>query len=139
MDSGGECGVPTETMYYVPAINREKFWYATDYCMFHFCIADWRKGSEKYEFLERYLAYVDRQKQPWLIFKAHQVLRYSSNSYYAEKGSLRNQWEGRAYKDFGKRTRWTFLSMEMFIIMKGHVYSIRVVAPVKRNQTTKVP
>lgn len=26
-DSGGECGVPAETMYYVPAENRAKFWY----------------------------------------------------------------------------------------------------------------
>ncbi|KAF5178879.1 Nucleotide pyrophosphatase/phosphodiesterase [Thalictrum thalictroides] len=37
MDSGG---VPAQTIYYVPATNREKFWYATDYGMFHFCIAD---------------------------------------------------------------------------------------------------
>lgn len=26
-DSGGECGVLAETMYYVPAENRAKFWY----------------------------------------------------------------------------------------------------------------
>lgn len=25
-DSGGECGVPAETMFYVPAENRAKFW-----------------------------------------------------------------------------------------------------------------
>jgi hypothetical protein len=25
-DSGGECGVPAETMYYFPAENRAKFW-----------------------------------------------------------------------------------------------------------------
>lgn len=25
-DSGGECGVLAETMYYVPAENRAKFW-----------------------------------------------------------------------------------------------------------------
>lgn len=25
-DSGGECGVPAQTMYYVPADNRAKFW-----------------------------------------------------------------------------------------------------------------
>lgn len=27
-DSGGECGVLAETMFYVPAENRAKFWYA---------------------------------------------------------------------------------------------------------------
>lgn len=26
MDSGGECGVPSQTMFYVPAENRENFW-----------------------------------------------------------------------------------------------------------------
>lgn len=25
-DSGGECGVPAQTMFYVPAENRAKFW-----------------------------------------------------------------------------------------------------------------
>lgn len=29
MDSGGECGVLAETMFYVPAENRQKFWYMT--------------------------------------------------------------------------------------------------------------
>ncbi|RDX87705.1 putative inactive purple acid phosphatase 27, partial [Mucuna pruriens] len=27
-DSGGECGVPPETMYYFPAENKAKFWYS---------------------------------------------------------------------------------------------------------------
>jgi hypothetical protein len=30
-DSGGECGVLAETMFYVPAENRAKFWYAEFY------------------------------------------------------------------------------------------------------------
>ncbi|XP_052883363.1 probable inactive purple acid phosphatase 27 isoform X2 [Gossypium arboreum] len=51
-DSGGECGVPAETMFYYPAENKAKFWYSTDYGLFHFCIADsehdWREGSEQY-------------------------------------------------------------------------------------------
>nr|BAO45898.1 purple acid phosphatase [Acacia mangium] len=91
-DSGGECGVLAETMFYVPAENRAKFWYATDYGMFRFCIADtehdWREGSEQYKFIEHCLATVDRQKQPWLIFAAHRVLGYSSNYYYALEGSF---------------------------------------------------
>lgn len=29
MDSGGECGVLAETMFYVPAKNRANFWYAS--------------------------------------------------------------------------------------------------------------
>ncbi|KAJ8634210.1 hypothetical protein MRB53_027546 [Persea americana] len=91
-DSGGECGVPAETMFYVPAENRAKYWYSVDYGMFHFCIADsehdWREGTEQYKFIEKCLASADRQKQPWLIFAAHRVLGYSSNSWYAEQGSF---------------------------------------------------
>ncbi|KAL2543764.1 putative inactive purple acid phosphatase 27 [Forsythia ovata] len=62
MDSGGECGVLAETMFYVPAENRAKFWYSTDYA--------------------------DRKKQPWLIFAAHRVLGYSSDKYYGLEGSF---------------------------------------------------
>ncbi|KAF3774233.1 putative inactive purple acid phosphatase 24 [Nymphaea thermarum] len=92
MDSGGECGVLAETMFYAPAENRAKFWYSTDYGMFHFCVADtehdWRPGTEQYKFIEHCLATADRQKQPWLIFVAHRVLGYSSNSWYAQEGSF---------------------------------------------------
>ncbi|GKG03908.1 nucleotide pyrophosphatase/phosphodiesterase-like protein, partial [Tanacetum coccineum] len=91
-DSVGGCGVPTETMYYVPADNRAKFWYSTDYGMFHFCIADsehdWREGSEQYAWIEKCLTSVDRQKQPWLIFSAHRVLGYSSNAWLANEDAF---------------------------------------------------
>ncbi|XP_022736057.1 probable inactive purple acid phosphatase 27 isoform X1 [Durio zibethinus] len=103
-DSGGECGVLAETMFYVPAENRAKFWYSTDYGMFHFCIADtehdWRQGSEQYKFIEKCLASADRQKQPWLIFAAHRVLGYSSSYWrdgtFAEpmgRESLQGLWQ----------------------------------------------
>ncbi|XP_054823019.1 probable inactive purple acid phosphatase 1 isoform X1 [Prosopis cineraria] len=92
MDSGGECGVLAETMFYVPASNRAKFWYSVDYGMFRFCIADtehdWREGTEQYEFIEHCFASVDRQKQPWLVFLAHRVLGYSSCICYALEGSF---------------------------------------------------
>ncbi|CAL5441493.1 unnamed protein product [Camellia sinensis] len=92
MDSGGECGVLAETMFYVPAENRAKFWYSTDYGMFHFCIADsehdWREGTEQYKFIEHCLASADRKKQPWLIFIAHRVLGYSSDKFYGLEGSF---------------------------------------------------
>ncbi|PNX98288.1 putative inactive purple acid phosphatase 1-like protein, partial [Trifolium pratense] len=65
MDSVGECGVLAETMFYVPASNRAKFWYSIDYGMFRFCVADtehdWREGTEQYKFIEHCLVSVDRQ------------------------------------------------------------------------------
>ena len=66
--------------------------YAIDYGMFHFCMADsehdLREGTEQYKFIEHCLASADRRKQPWLIFAAHRVLGYSSNSWYAQEGSF---------------------------------------------------
>ncbi|XP_076891783.1 putative inactive purple acid phosphatase 27 [Bidens hawaiensis] len=82
-DSGGECGVPAETMFYVPAKNRAKPWYTADYGMLRFCIADseldWDEGSEQYEWMENCFASVDRQEQPWLIFAANAALGYYNN------------------------------------------------------------
>ncbi|XP_026397922.1 probable inactive purple acid phosphatase 27 isoform X1 [Papaver somniferum] len=91
-DSGGECGVPAETMFYVPAENRANYWYSVDYGMFRFCIGDsehdWREGTEQYKFIEKCFATTDRQKQPWLIFATHRGLGYSSDEWYARQGSF---------------------------------------------------
>ncbi|KAI3684434.1 hypothetical protein L6452_33658 [Arctium lappa] len=129
-DSGGECGVPAETMYYVPAENRAKFWYSTDYGMFHFCIADsehdWREGSEQYAWIEKCLASVDRQKQPWLIFSAHRVLGYSSNSWYAMEGSFEEPM-GREHL----QKLWQKYKVD--IAFYGHVHNYERTCPIYQN------
>ncbi|KAJ0950557.1 putative phosphodiesterase I [Helianthus annuus] len=130
-DSGGECGVPAETMYYVPAENRAKFWYSTDYGMFHFCIADsehdWREGSEQYAWIEKCLASVDRKKQPWLIFSAHRVLGYSSNSWYAQEGSFEEPM-GREHL----QKLWQKYKVD--IAFYGHVHNYERTCPIYQNQ-----
>uniref|UniRef100_A0A7N2R253 Uncharacterized protein n=1 Tax=Quercus lobata TaxID=97700 RepID=A0A7N2R253_QUELO len=112
-----ECGVLAENMFYVPAENKANFWDGTHIEL------DWREGSEQYKFIENCLASVDRQSQPWLIFLAHRVLGYSSVDFYVEEGSLRNQWEWRTSKNFGRSTRLTLPSMAMWTIMKDHARS----------------
>ncbi|KAI3785862.1 hypothetical protein L1987_44988 [Smallanthus sonchifolius] len=130
-DSGGECGVPAETMYYVPAENRAKFWYSTDYGMFHFCIADsehdWREGSEQYTWIEKCLASVDRQKQPWLIFSAHRVLGYSSNDWLANEGAFEEPM-GRAHL----QKLWQKYKVD--IAFFGHVHNYERTCPIYQNQ-----
>ncbi|KAM4115580.1 hypothetical protein ACJW30_04G160300 [Castanea mollissima] len=128
-DSGGECGVLAETMFYVPAENRAKFWYSTDYGMFHFCIADsehdWREGSEQYKFIEKCLASADRQKQPWLIFAAHRVLGYSSS--YWEDGSY-GEPMGRA----SLQKLWQKYKVD--IVFFGHNHNYERTCPIYQNQ-----
>ncbi|CAL0319855.1 unnamed protein product [Lupinus luteus] len=130
-DSGGECGVLAETMYYFPAENRAKFWYKADYGMFRFCIADsehdWREGSEQYKFIEHCLATVDRKHQPWLIFSAHRPLAYSSNSWYGKEGSFEEP-EGREHL----QKLWQKYKVD--IAFYGHVHNYERVCPIYQNQ-----
>ncbi|KAM3752007.1 hypothetical protein ACB098_04G155400 [Castanea mollissima] len=131
MDSGGECGVLAETMFYFPAENRAKFWYSTDYGMFHFCIADsehdWREGTEQYKFIEHCLASADRRKQPWLIFAAHRVLGYSSNSWYAQEGSFEEPMGRESLQKLWQKYR-------VDIAFYGHVHNYERTCPIYQNQ-----
>ncbi|KAL5725840.1 putative inactive purple acid phosphatase 27 [Ranunculus cassubicifolius] len=131
MDSGGECGVPAEIMYYIPATNRAKPWYSTDYGMFHFCIADtehdWREGTEQYKFIEKCLASVDRQKQPWLVFLAHRVLGYSSGSFYAEQGSFEEPMGRESLQKL-----WQKYKVDLAVY--GHVHNYERTCPIYETQ-----
>lgn len=133
-DSGGECGVPAETTFYVPAKNRAKFWYSADYGMFHFCIADtehdWRAGTEQYKFLEECLASVNRHKQPWLIFAGHRPLGYSSNKWFGQEGSFE---EPMGRDDLQKL--WQKYRVD--IAFWGHVHNYERTCPVYQNQCVK--
>lgn len=130
-DSGGECGVLAETMFYVPAENRAKFWYSTDYGMFHFCVADtehdWREGSEQYKFIEKCLASVDRQKQPWLIFIAHRVLGYSSDLFYGLDGSFEEPMGRESLQKLWQKYK-------VDIAFYGHVHNYERICPIYQNQ-----
>ncbi|XP_020197117.1 nucleotide pyrophosphatase/phosphodiesterase [Aegilops tauschii subsp. strangulata] len=130
-DSGGECGVPAETMYYYPAENRANFWYKVDYGMFRFCVADsehdWREGTPQYKFIEECLSTVDRKHQPWLIFTAHRVLGYSSNSWYADQGSFEEP-EGRE----SLQKLWQKYRVD--IAYFGHVHNYERTCPLYQSQ-----
>ncbi|KAF4361617.1 hypothetical protein F8388_007633 [Cannabis sativa] len=123
-----------ETMYYVPAENRAKFWYSTDYGMFHFCIADsehdWREGSEQYRFIEKCLASVDRQKQPWLIFAAHRVLGYSSDYWYGQEGSFEEPMGRESLQKLWQKYK-------VDIAFYGHVHNYERTCPIYQNQCVK--
>ncbi|KAK6251935.1 hypothetical protein QUC31_013655 [Theobroma cacao] len=132
-DSGGECGVLAETMFYIPAENRAKFWYSTDYGMFRFCVADteqdWREGTEQYQFIEHCLASVDRQKQPWLIFLAHRVLGYSSATFYADTGSF-----GEPMGRESLQKLWQKYKVDIAIY--GHAHHYERTCPIYQNICT---
>ncbi|XP_022135475.1 nucleotide pyrophosphatase/phosphodiesterase-like isoform X3 [Momordica charantia] len=131
MDSGGECGVPAETMFYFPAENRAKFWYSTDYGLFRFCVGDtehdWREGTEQYKFIEQCFASADRQKQPWLIFAAHRVVGYSSNDWYASQGSYEEPMGRESLQKLWQKYR-------VDIAFYGHVHNYERTCPIYQHQ-----
>ncbi|GAB4840120.1 polynucleotide adenylyltransferase [Ancistrocladus abbreviatus] len=133
IDSGGECGVLAQNMFFVPAENRANFWYKTDYGMFRFCIADtehdWRKGTEQYNFIEHCLSTVDRQKQPWLIFLAHRVLGYSSSNFYAVEGSFEEPMGRESLQKLWQKYK-------VDIAMYGHVHNYERTCPIYQNICT---
>lgn len=117
-------------MFYVPAENREQFWYSIDYGMFRFCIAntelDWRPGTEQYKFIEHCFSSVDRQKQPWLIFLAHRVLGYSSASFYVEEGTTEEPMGRESLQPLWQKYK-------VDIAMYGHVHGYERTCPVYEN------
>ncbi|KAJ6843278.1 putative inactive purple acid phosphatase 27 isoform X1 [Iris pallida] len=134
LDSGGECGVLVETMFYVPTENRQKFWYSTDYGMFRFCIADtehdWRPGTEQYSFIEHCLSTADRQKQPWLIFLAHRVLGYSSDLYYGLEGTFAEPMGRESLQELWQKYK-------VDIAFFGHVHNYERTCPVYQNSCVR--
>ncbi|EOA14530.1 hypothetical protein CARUB_v10027762mg [Capsella rubella] len=130
-DSGGECGVPAETMFDFPAENKAKFWYSADYGMFRFCVADtehdWREGSEQYRFIERCLASVDRKTQPWLIFIAHRVLGYSTNDWYGQEGSFEEPMGRESLQKLWQKYK-------VDIAFYGHVHNYERTCPIYQSQ-----
>ncbi|AEE84973.1 Iron/zinc purple acid phosphatase-like C-terminal domain [Arabidopsis suecica] len=130
-DSGGECGVPAETMFYFPAENRAKFWYKTDYGMFRFCVADsehdWREGTEQYKFIENCLATVDRKTQPWLIFIAHRVLGYSTNDWYGKEGTFEEPMGRESLQKLWQKYK-------VDLAFYGHVHNYERTCPIYESQ-----
>ncbi|KAM0834857.1 hypothetical protein ACQ4PT_063320 [Festuca glaucescens] len=133
-DSGGECGVLAETMYYAPRENKENYWYSTDYGMFRFCVADseqdWREGTEQYKFIERCLATVDRGKQPWLVFIAHRVLGYSSGFSYGYNGAFAEPMARQSLEKLWRRHR-------VDVAFYGHVHQYERTCPVYEEKCVK--
>ena len=81
------------------------------------------EGSEQYAWIEKCLASVDRQKQPWLIFSAHRVLGYSSNSWLANEGAFEEPM-GRAHL----QKLWQKYKVD--IAFYGHVHNYERTCPI---------
>jgi hypothetical protein len=83
-DSQGECSVPTNKRFHMPDNGNRLFWYSTEMGLVHHTVIssehDYTPGSPMYQWLERDLANVNRQKTPWLFLHLHRPM-YCSEVY----------------------------------------------------------
>ena len=84
-DSGGECGVPTLNRFHMPDNGKGVYWYSFEYGPVHFTLMstehNFTRGTQQYEWLDRDLRGVDRNKTPWLILVGHRPM-YTSEKYH---------------------------------------------------------
>ncbi|XP_038690624.1 probable inactive purple acid phosphatase 27 isoform X1 [Tripterygium wilfordii] len=80
-ESGGECGVPYQKYFQMPATTRSKPWYFTKQAGVHLAVIstehDCKVKSAQYRWLKRNMAKVNRKTTPWLIVIGHRTM-YSS-------------------------------------------------------------
>eukprot|EP01117_Protostelium_nocturnum_P003237 TRINITY_DN14196_c0_g1_i1.p1 TRINITY_DN14196_c0_g1~~TRINITY_DN14196_c0_g1_i1.p1 ORF type:complete len:572 (-),score=157.83 TRINITY_DN14196_c0_g1_i1:70-1785(-) len=76
-DSGGECGVPYERRFIMPAAPK-KPWYSFDYGPVHIVgfstEVDFLNGSEQLKWMAKDLASVNRKKTPWVVVAGHRPM-----------------------------------------------------------------
>eukprot|EP01138_Halocafeteria_seosinensis_P006906 gb/GECG01007064.1/.p1 GENE.gb/GECG01007064.1/~~gb/GECG01007064.1/.p1 ORF type:complete len:670 (+),score=40.47 gb/GECG01007064.1/:1-2010(+) len=91
-DSGGECGVPYFKRFHMPGASNDSvrnLYYSFDWGPLHYVIMstehDFREGSEQYEWIEKDLSLVDRDKTPFIIFGGHRPMYTSSNVHGIEE------------------------------------------------------
>ncbi|TYZ64466.1 hypothetical protein PybrP1_001726 [[Pythium] brassicae (nom. inval.)] len=79
-DSWGECGVPTNKRFIMPANGNRVFWWSVEYGLAHHTQIssehDFTPGSPMYQWLENDLKSVDRAKTPWLFVYLHRPIDY---------------------------------------------------------------
>lgn len=86
-DSGGECGVPTNQRFTMPASNNSNgvFWYSHDYASVHTIMIssehNLTEGSPQYEWLRADLEAVNRTLTPWVVVESHRPMYESETQW----------------------------------------------------------
>uniref|UniRef100_K3WC58 Purple acid phosphatase n=1 Tax=Globisporangium ultimum (strain ATCC 200006 / CBS 805.95 / DAOM BR144) TaxID=431595 RepID=K3WC58_GLOUD len=83
-ESQGECGVPFNKRFIMPANGNKVFWWSVEYGLTHHTQIssehDYTPGSPMYTWLVNDLKSVDRKKTPWLFLHLHRPM-YCSEDY----------------------------------------------------------
>ncbi|OIW08782.1 hypothetical protein TanjilG_16363 [Lupinus angustifolius] len=130
-DSGGECGVPYETYFPMPAASKDKPWYSIEQASIHFTIIstehDWSQNSEQYQWMQKDMSSVNRLKTPWLIFMGHRPMYTSSSGLF----SIDNK--------FVEAVEPLLLENKVDLVLFGHVHNYERTCSVYQSVCKAMP
>ncbi|XP_027354282.1 probable inactive purple acid phosphatase 27 [Abrus precatorius] len=130
-DSGGECGVPYETYFPMPTAAKDKPWYSIEQASVHFTVIstehDWSKNSEQYQWMQKDMASVNRQKTPWLVFMGHRPMYTSYSGFSSVDGN------------FVKDVEPLLLENKVDLVLFGHVHNYERTCSVYQNECKSMP
>ncbi|KAL2329298.1 hypothetical protein Fmac_022725 [Flemingia macrophylla] len=130
-DSGGECGVAYETYFPMPTAAKDKPWYSIEQGSVHFTIIstehDWSEKSEQYQWMQKDMASVNRQKTPWLIFMGHRQMYSSRNTLLSNAYAFRDAVEP------------LLLQTKVDLVLVGHVHNYERTCSVFQGECKAMP
>ncbi|KAK4253781.1 hypothetical protein QN277_010413 [Acacia crassicarpa] len=132
-DSGGECGVPYETYFQMPTSAKDKPWYSIEQGSVHFTVIstehDWTENSEQYQWIQKDMASVDRQKTPWLIFMGHRPMYSSTKSVLLPNVD----------ENFVKAVEPLLLDNKVDLVLFGHVHNYERTCSIYQSTCKAMP
>jgi hypothetical protein len=140
-DSGGECGVPTQTRFRMPTPSRkqELGWYSFDMGSIHIVMLDTElscgKGSEQLRWLETDLKAVNRSRTPWVVVTGHRPMYWVLMN-NVQGPDLSNEFCLDA-SNSGIET--LLLENEVDLCLWGHVHNALATCPVYQGKCVTEP
>ncbi|KAL2478371.1 putative inactive purple acid phosphatase 27 [Forsythia ovata] len=133
-DSGGECGIPYETYFPMPAVAKDKPWYSIEQGSVHFTVIStehiWTPNSEQYTWMKKDMAAVDRSRTPWLIFTGHRPMYTSSGG---------NIVQPNVDYTFVHSVEPLLLANKVDLVLFGHVHNYERTCAVYKRQCKAMP
>ncbi|CAL4946992.1 unnamed protein product [Urochloa decumbens] len=131
-DSGGECGVPYESYFPMPAVSKDKPWYSIEQGSVHFIVMstehEWSEKSEQYNWMDEDLSSIDRSRTPWIVFIGHRPM-YSSHG-----GILPN-----VDSNFVSSVEPLLLNYQVDLVFFGHVHNYERTCAVYQGNCNGMP
>ncbi|TYZ63166.1 hypothetical protein PybrP1_002061 [[Pythium] brassicae (nom. inval.)] len=113
----GECGVPLQRRFHMPANGNSVFWYSFSAGLTHHVVLsgehDFARGSPMHAWLLQDLAHVDRRATPWLFVHMHRPM-------YCSVAFAGDYYRSLLYRD---ELELVFAAHHVDVVFSGHYHS----------------